>query len=475
MTAWDRVFGDHDEVVRELGAVPADLVGSYVRNGPGRQALGDDRVNYFDANGLIAAVSLQGGRARLVTRHVRTALFAEEEAAKRQLRRRTFTNKPSRWANLLDTTLGNPASHDVVAWGGRVIATSSAGHWALDAATLATIGPEDWGGALPAGNGACPMPRVDVAADRIVAYDVRRGGARGPDTLTFHEFDASFARVRGVSHRLDTKGYGVHDLAFTPRWYVITELPSALSPLAALWGDATFYGAIAWDPGATALHLVARDGGGARRIVLPAPIRGAFHVVNAWEEGDDVFVELITGPDLPNVDAAYPPSRRPPRPVPTPPTGPRLVRVTPDDRAEVVDDFGGVVGDLPAVDRRFCGRRHRWTWLLSPGASAGEPDPCQQLWRHAITRVDHDGGVAVWDAGPDACCSPPGVAPVGDDEGGYVLTFVFDLRTGLTDLVVLPAADPAAGPVARVPLGVFVAPASHARFFPGVAIGEGAT
>jgi all-trans-8'-apo-beta-carotenal 15,15'-oxygenase len=471
---WDAVFGDAPEGSWLLdGAVPDELVGTLVRNGPGRATAGADPVHFFDACGLLAAVSFRGGRARLTTRHVRGPTFTTEAAAGGQRQRRIFTNRPGRWSNLLDTTLGNPAAHDVVAWAGRLLATQSAGHVGLDPATLDTLGPDAWGGAAPAGETVCPMPRVDPRRDVLVTWTATRS-ARGPDTLTFHALDPRWSVAHEAAIRLDTCGFGVHDLGFTDRWYLVTEVPSGLRTGRFLLGDVPFYDCLAWRPEPTVLHLAGRDRAAHRRVALPQPIRGAFHVVNAWDEGDDVLVELITGPDLPNAEAAYPPAlrgARPPAPT-TAPTGPRRVRVRPDDTCVVETDFGGVVGDLPAIDPRRAGRPHAATWLLSPGRSGGEPDPWQQLWRHALTRVDRDGATATWDAGPSTSLSPPAFAPVGDGEDGYVVAFALDLPTRGAEVIVLRAADPAAGPVARLPLGGFLAPASHARFFAGLAVGH---
>lgn len=467
---WDRVFGNHDEVQVDLAtAVPAALRGTLFRNGPGVMSVGPDLLNYYDANGMIAAVSFEDGRARLVMRHVRTAMFDEERAAGRQRQRRLLTNKPGRWSNLFVTKLGVPASHDVFVWGGRLFATQSLGHYALDPHTLETLGPDRFGGAAPVGETMCPMPRPDRALNRLVTYTIGAGPG-GRDVITFREFAPDWTVVATAKATLCTRAFGVHDLAFTPRWYLVPEVPSAIDKLKAAWGAGPLWDAVQWPEGDTVLHVVPRGREGKARIVpLPRSIHGAYHIANAWEEGEELVVELVTYEGMPNFEAGYPePLRaaRPPLAHPTTPSGPQRVRIASDDTVTVA--ARAAFGELPEIDERLHGLAHRFTWLLAPGQSGGEPDPELQIWRHAITRVDRDGGVATWDAGPTVCLSQPCFAGTGAPEEGYILAFAFSLETALAEVVVLDSADPAQGPVARVPLGVFLSPASHARFEPNV-------
>ena len=142
-------------IQRIRGTIPRDLSGTFLRTGPGLIELGDAALNLFDGHALIAGVSFDAGRATFRSRFVRTPLYESETEQRTVLARRPFTNRPKRWSNLFALKFGNSAMHDVYVWGEgkhqRVVAGNDAGHFALDAHTLETLGAETWGGAAAAG------------------------------------------------------------------------------------------------------------------------------------------------------------------------------------------------------------------------------------------------------------------------------------------------------------------------------------
>ena len=76
---------DH-EISAELldvvhGAIPRDLRGAYVRNGPNPQFAPEGRYHWFDGDGMLHAVRFEDGRAFYTNRYVRTQGFEAERAA----------------------------------------------------------------------------------------------------------------------------------------------------------------------------------------------------------------------------------------------------------------------------------------------------------------------------------------------------------------------------------------------------------
>jgi len=62
------------EPLRVEGKLPAGLAGTLYRNGPGRFGIGGERYpHWFDGDGAVSAVHLEGGRAIGAARLVRTA------------------------------------------------------------------------------------------------------------------------------------------------------------------------------------------------------------------------------------------------------------------------------------------------------------------------------------------------------------------------------------------------------------------
>lgn len=458
------------------GTLPDDLRGTLYRNGPGIFENGPDRYHAFDAHGMLGALRIDGGRARLRTRHVRTAMFEAERRAGRQLKRRIFTNKPARWSNLFDVAFGNPAAHDVYGWGGRVFASNDLGHYALDPITLETLGRHDLGGLARGKTVSCPMTRDDPTTGRLVGYCIRPG-ALSPDALTFAEFDADWKVVSRAAHRLSGPNAFVHDVAFTSSHYVLFEAPVRLRVARALWGARPAFEAFEWVKGRRArLHVVGRDGGNARTHVIDPPDSPTvvFHILNAHNQGDDLIIDAI-GVDGPvSFSSLYPEDLRARdaiQMIPSPSA--RILRFTVNAQtgACTTRKLTDIYGDLPEVDARRHGQSYRWAFISLSDAESKTVDPNMFFFSPWIARIDvTNGNTERWSAGADSFCSQVAFAPrVGSDRecDGYALVWVTRAATQTTDLVVLDAGDFAKGPVCTLRLGVHLPLVSHTRFVPG--------
>ena len=115
---WASSFVNVDEELTDvaltpvLGVVPAELQGTFYRNGPGRLERDGQRVHpHFDGDGMIAAMRFDNGRVQLTNRFVRTEGWLAEEKADKVLYRGVFgSQKPGgRLANAFDLRLKNIA------------------------------------------------------------------------------------------------------------------------------------------------------------------------------------------------------------------------------------------------------------------------------------------------------------------------------------------------------------------------------
>lgn len=454
------------------GTIPAALRGTLLRNGPGRFESGMDRLHFLDGHALVAGLCFEDGRARFRSRFVRTPELVAEEAAGRILHRRVFTNIPSRWANVFKLPKGDNGNHDVYVHGGRVVASNDKGHHVVDPRTLETRGPEAFGGLHRGERLIGPMPRVDPESGRLVGWVVEPGGAK-PDRITFFEADEAFRVVsEAAPHTLASPAAVVHDQAFTARWYVATQAAARLRFGQALWGGRTLFDCFAWPPAGTAdLVLVSRpDGARSARVPIPGGILAAFHLLNARDDGARVIVDLIGYAGVPDFGQFGSGVGALGRRGTTPP--PRLLRLVVDpEQARVVEHvaLSGEAGELPEVRPDRFGRPYRYVWLAAPAAGRDAPDPNAFPWFGALLKVDVETGAATrWEAGTSAFVSQPVFAPRGDEEDdGWVLSWVEDAARGTTEVVVLDARDLAAGPVARIDLGVHLPGSSHVTWAPG--------
>lgn len=464
------------------GEIPRELRGTFLRSGPGLLEVGGDTLNFFDGHALIAGVSFADGRATFRSRHVRSPLYQAETAARAMTKRRIFTNLPSRWSNLFGLALGNAAMHDVYAWGGKIFAGNDPGHFALDAKTLETLGPERWGGAVAAGEEMGPMPYRDPASGRLVGWIKKPGGLR-PDVVRFVELDEGLRVVKDSGPlALDASPVLVHDQRASARWYVATAQAVRLDAGAAIWGKKTLYEAFVTPPGKTAeILLVPREGAVARdvagrlvRVPLPAGLEIAFHVINAHDDGERVVVDLVTYAGRICFEGASSEAhrrklgiQRRPSPRPTP-----MRFVVDPERGAILEHraLGALPIEAPEVADERMGRPYRFFY----GPTLGDqpvPDEGGYFFYGALGKVDVETGAAsTWSAGPGAVVSPPAfVARPGaeaEDEG-WLLSYVLrgDGPSGArASVVVLDARDLARGPLATVELGVHLPGVSHTRW-----------
>jgi carotenoid cleavage dioxygenase-like enzyme len=96
----------------------------------------------------------------------------------------------------------------------------------------------------------------------------------------------------------------VHSFALSQRHLALVEGPLVLNPLRLLLGEDSYIGSYRWRPErGTRLRVVERAGG---RLVADAtlPPCFCFHHLNAYDEGDELVIDLLVYPD-PDIIAAF--------------------------------------------------------------------------------------------------------------------------------------------------------------------------
>lgn len=470
MQVRDAIVRSQTETVAEAvddieGTLPAGLDGVLLRNGGGTMRVGNDDLAFLDAHGLVGALEVAEGRAFLRTVYPDTSVRRAELAAGAMKRRRVFTNLPQRWRNVMSIKPGTGVSHDTYVWGDRVYASDLGAHYGLDTPKLTDAGEPDWG--LDRFEMVAPMPREDLAANTLVAYGLKQD-PRG-DRLRFVEVDERFEQI-AKTEPVKLSGL-VHDHAFTDRWYVAVESPLKPNPLKAVWGSAPLWNAIELSDGALRVVLVPRGRSGDPVVLdVPTDVRVAFHVINAYDDGDEVVVDIIGYEGRVSFESIMPSTRSSARPTPT--NRIQRLRLRPSSGSVDVSTFDAQ-GEAPEVAPAVHGRRHTATWFVNlPSGDADEP--FLYPFSHAIGRLDvTDGSLTTWDAGEGHQISPPALAPdpgSDDPESGWLLAWDLDLDRETTDVVVLDASDLPAGPISRIRLGGYLPAVSHARFAPGLRI-----
>jgi all-trans-8'-apo-beta-carotenal 15,15'-oxygenase len=233
------------------GILPADLKGTFLRNGPGSmEVFGTPLSHPIDGDGVVVAISFNGkGDAEVHSAFVNTRTRKAEREAQKMLHKGQMGsrlpdgNTHARWRDTAHT--------NVLHWGDRLLAFHEyALPYRLDPHTLQTIGVEDFGGRLMrkedgSRGSLCAHFRYDPTTkfSVFVSFSPMRMRPNGDilqSSVTFYEVDSDYK----VKHEttVSVKGLNyVHDLLLTPSFYVVHMSPfvsvSQTAAMAVLSGE----------------------------------------------------------------------------------------------------------------------------------------------------------------------------------------------------------------------------------------------
>ncbi len=445
------------EIGRIDGELPRGLAGTYHLSAPARFAAGAVSYgNWLDGDGMAIAARFASGGAsappavRVRQRFVETAKLVAERAEAKALFR-TFGTRFAGDRLLHGVTVASPVNLSAWPFAGRLLAFGEQGQpWELDPPTLATLGPAAFGGAVTAATPFSGHPKVDPHTGELVTFGV----SFAPQAPTLHFF--RFAAGGGLALRARQPlpfPASIHDFALAGRHAVFHVAPHLLD-LAALRNGATVLEALAWRPelGSRLLVLERRDG----RLVADVPVgdRYCLHLLNAWEDGDRLTIDLVEL-DRP----VYGDYHGLPDLFVEPPAG-RAVRYEVELGSGalrsrlVTPDLG--TPDFPTLDRRLMTRENPHGWLLRVPAT---PEPGRKFFTTLLhVRWDEGRVAAAWDTQPPIyLAGEPAFAPL--DGGGVLVVPLWDAAAGRSALALFDPLDVAAGPRAtvwletRMPLG----------------------
>jgi carotenoid cleavage dioxygenase-like enzyme len=436
------------EVVIE-GDVPADLLGSYVRNGPNPKFPPLGSYTYpMEGDGMLHEVRFAADGVRYRNRWVQTQSLRAEERAGKALFGGIMTpayvdqsllgpDPDPGWPSKLDAFV------NVVEHAGRRLALEE-GAPAYEVTTdLATLGRYDAQGGLP--NGLTAHPKVDPLTGEMVVF---RYDIEAP-YLTWAIVGADGTMTQPET-AVDTveQGFMIHDFAITERHLVLSLGPAVFDLDAMLAGGPL----LSWRPElGMRIAVIARDGASPPRWI-ETDAYWVWHYSNARDDGATITMDFprwtapgFLVPDSPN-DCEY-----------------VHAVLSPDAGTIETTSLHRAVADFPRIDDRLQGRRNRYSLLTAVSGTArlspGEHD--------ALSRVDLDTGA--WEqhetggAVGEAVFAP---RPGGSDElDGYYLAFVSSLGEERTSLHIWDAADFPGPPRAKLHLPQRVPNGLHGNWF----------
>lgn len=432
------------------GTLPADLRGTFYRNGPNPQfAPRGHYANWYDGDGMVHAFHIDDGRVHYVNRWVRTERFVAERAAGEALLGTMF--EPKSVAPEGQQLSRNAANATIVGHGGKVLATWETGlPHEIDPMTLETRGLYDFGGAIP--HDMMVHPKIDPISGEMHLFG-RTAPHPAPGNMTYHVADPSGAitHTTEVAVPFDSM---THDMFMTENFVILTVFPAVYDHAREQAGGPY----VAWEKDRDSfLGILPKGGNGADINWVSFPGCWGSHTMNAYEDGDQLICDVVRYPRamlFPDPDGSWP-------------TGlefPALHRWTVNPKAGTVDErrFDDANGEMPIMDGRFRGRPYRH------GYSAGWSGAVRGL--DAIHHYDWQTGARkTYVPGEGCLVQEPAFAPAHADapEGeGYLLALVYRGGENRSDLVVLNAQAIDQDPIATVALPHRIVTGLHGAWLP---------
>lgn len=356
------------------GAIPRDMTGTFMRNGP-NPAYAPLSYSYpFDGDGMIHALYFDGGRVSYRNRFVMTRGLKAERRAGRAIYgglMRPIRPDPALIGPDGDHSPSkNLANTSIVHHGGKYLALWEGGLPYELSRELDTLG--DWNFAGKVRDAMTAHPKFDPHTGEMLMfrYTLR------PPYLVYRVVDRSGAVVRETP--IDTPvPFMVHDFAVTADYVVFLLCPVVFDLERAMKGGPL----LAWEPQrGTRIAILRRDGTGETRWI-DADSFFVFHFMNAYDSGQSIVLDYVQH------EAVLAPTSKP--------TSLWRMTIERDAGTAKRQQLDERVAEFPRVDPRRAGLKNRYGWL--PVAGAGERAPGTF---HAVARYDLEtGDVAVHDFG----------------------------------------------------------------------------
>lgn len=419
------------------GSLPAGLVGTLFRNGPGQlEVRGQAYGHPFDGDGMIVAMTFREGRLHCANRFIRTPEYLAEQRAGQVLYRGVFgTQKPGGWwRNFLDLRFKNPANTNVIYHGGKLLALWEASSpYRLDPATLETLGRETFHGALLPDQPFTAHPRRDPETGDLWAFGVRTGLN---STLSLYRVDPQGSLVEKQEHRIPGFCF-LHDYVWTPNYRIFFQNPVQFQSLPFVLGLKPAGMCLTSVPNAPTKILVFDRQGSL--ITLESSPGFIFHFVNGFENGEQIVVDALYYGDYPKLDPDV--DYREIDFATVPPASLRRYTLDVSRRTVTEETLVSRSVEFPVIHPRRQGHAYRYAYMGATHASTGNA-PLQ-----AILKVDLEnlGSEVLRSFAPRCFVSEPIFVPdpqSGDPEDrGWVIVTLFDASREASSVVILDAED----------------------------------
>jgi 8'-apo-carotenoid 13,14-cleaving dioxygenase len=417
--------------LKVTGSIPDDLDGRLLRVGPNPvDPENPVTYNWFTGNGMVHGVRIRGGRAEWYrNRFVRDDAVARSRGLPR-------LPGPEQLGGGASYVADNIVNTHIFPHAGKTWAFAEAGVLPVELSyELECVAKSDFDGTL---NGSWTgHPHRDPRTGELHGMSYYHGW----EHVSYQVLDTKGE----VRRTVDVPVHGrpvVHDCALTQRYAVFLDGPVAYSDellrqgyaFPFLWG---FEYPTRW-------ILIPRDGTDGDVIEVEVERWAVFHILGAYDRPDGKIALVGAAYDQLFVTDHTGPGEKP--------GTLNLFLIDPETKKTQVEILDDQPQEMPRMDDRITGDRFRYGYFSSRDQGIS-----------TLIKRDFDAGSKETYAygpgrfGMEAVFVPR--TPDAAEDDGWLMTYVTDMRTNTADVVILPAQDLAAGPVAtihiphRVPIG----------------------
>lgn len=301
----------YQEYVGELlvsGKIPEWLSGRLLRNGPVQFDVGAEHYNHwFDGLAMLHQFSFQQGHVHYQNRFLRSKAY-EQGVQMNRIVYPEFATNP-KWnpfqtviKGLFPMPFGGNANVNISRIGGEWVAlTETPMPVVFNPDTLETLQTLSYQDHLK-GQHCTAHPHYDwnrkLLTNSITCF--------GPKSY-YHVYtmqDGSLERRLLASIPVSEPGY-IHSFGITERYVVLVEFPLVAKPLSLLLSGQPFIQNFKWKPRQGARFFVVDRNTGELHRVYETEALFAFHHVNAFEQGQQLCVDIASNPDNDLLNAFY--------------------------------------------------------------------------------------------------------------------------------------------------------------------------
>ena len=423
------------EDVPVAGMIPQWLCGSLLRTGPAKFEVGSQSMrHWFDGLAMLHRFTIASGRVSYANRYLHSRSYRAAREAER-IAYSEFATDPCRslfkrvQSIFFSSQIPDNANINIAALGQRFIAmTETALPVEFDPQTLAAARVRPY---RAPGQLSTAHPHLEKATGRLINYAAKLGPR---SSYRFFAIDPSSGQARVLATLPVREPAYMHSFGITPNWIVLAEFPFRVNPLRLALAGRPYIENYRWRPElGTHFTLINRNTGKAS-APLQTDACFAFHHVNAFEQDEDVVVDLCTYPDPRLVEDLYLDRLRRGKPIAR--AALERYRLTLADGSVSRQALSEQPLELPRINYGRCNEHsYRYVWGTDTGPSG---------WTEKIIKIDTiTGAYTVWHR--------PGTYPgeavfvarpeAEREDDGVLLSVVLDSATERSRLLILNACD----------------------------------